>query len=92
MRDCKKELQEIISRTDEAKRLLADLVLYLDSEDKDVDSLDEALEGKSGDVGMLGLTIGYVSRTAVMESAIGDHVHFSVSCNDESVDPLDFCS
>jgi hypothetical protein len=44
MRDCKKELQEIISRTDEAKRLLADLVLYLDSEDKDVDSLDEALE------------------------------------------------
>ena len=44
MRDCKKELQEIISRTDEAKRLLADLVLYLNSEDKDVDSLDEALE------------------------------------------------
>ena len=55
-------------------------------------SLDDALEVKTGDVVKLGQTIGYVSRTAVMESAIGDHVHFSVSCNDESVDPLDFCS
>ncbi len=44
MRDYRKELKDIITKTDEAKSSLADLVLYLDSEDKDVDSLDEALE------------------------------------------------
>ena len=44
MRDYRKELKEIIAKTDEAKASLADLVLYLDSEDKDAGSLDEALE------------------------------------------------
>ena len=38
----------------------------------------------------MGETIGYVGSTALMESALGDHVHFSVTCNDEPVDPADF--
>ena len=43
-----------------------------------------------GDTVTAGQTIGYVGNTALFESAIGDHVHFSVSCNGELVDPLDF--
>ena len=39
-----------------------------------------------------GQTIGYVGNTALFESAIGDHVHFSVSCDGKLVDPLDFLS
>ena len=37
-----------------------------------------------------GQTIGYVGNTAMLENAIGDHVHFSVSCNGELVDPAEF--
>ena len=38
----------------------------------------------------LGQTIGYASTSALVELALGDHVHFSVSCNGQSVDPEDF--
>lgn len=38
----------------------------------------------------LGQTIGYASTSAMVELAVGDHVHFSVSCNGQSVDPEDF--
>ncbi len=41
-------------------------------------------EVKSGDV------IGTVGCTALLETAIGDHLHFSVSLNGENVDPDDF--
>ena len=43
-----------------------------------------------GDEVELGQTIGFVGRTALLESAIGDHVHFSVTCNGEEIDPAEF--
>ncbi len=53
-------------------------------------SLDENVTVKAGQQVNRGQTIGYVGSSALLESAIGDHVHFSVSCNDVSVDPADF--
>ncbi len=53
-------------------------------------SLDSALKVSPGDTVTMGQTIGTVGNTALLESAIGDHVHFSVSCNDQSVDPAEF--
>ena len=53
-------------------------------------SLDDKVSVAPGDQVTLGQTIGYVGDTALLESAIGDHVHFCVSCNDDLVDPEDF--
>ena len=38
----------------------------------------------------LGTPIGYVGATALVETVLGDHVHFSVSCNGKPVDPEEF--
>ena len=38
----------------------------------------------------LGQTIGYVGTTALLETALGDHVHFSVTYNGKPVDPESF--
>ena len=38
----------------------------------------------------MGQTIGAVGNTALMENALGDHVHFSVTKDDQNVDPLAF--
>ena len=43
-----------------------------------------------GDRVELGQAIGTVGTTALVETALGDHVHFSVTCNGVSVDPVDF--
>ena len=43
-----------------------------------------------GDQVTLGQKIGTVGNTALMESALGDHIHFSVTRNDEPVDPQSF--
>ncbi len=53
-------------------------------------SLDENVLVKPGDTVTVGQQIGAVGQTALLESAIGDHVHFSVTCNDIPVDPSDF--
>ena len=53
-------------------------------------SLDSQLSVEVGDVVTCGQVIGLVGNTALMESAIGDHLHFSVTCNDEPMDPADF--
>ena len=53
-------------------------------------SLDENLLVNTGDEVTLGQAIGTVANTALLESAIGDHLHFAVTCNDEPVDPTDF--
>ena len=45
---------------------------------------------KPGDKVTLGQTIGTVGDTALLECAIGEHVHFSVTHNDEPVDPAEF--
>ena len=38
----------------------------------------------------MGQTIGTVGTTALMENALGDHVHFTVLKNDQPVDPMEF--
>ena len=38
----------------------------------------------------MGDTIGTVGNTALLETAVGDHLHFCVLCNGEIVDPATF--
>ena len=53
-------------------------------------SLAENVAVTPGDTVTAGQVIGYVGDTALLESAVGAHVHFAVSCNGESVDPAQF--
>ena len=53
-------------------------------------SLDADVTVSAGDEVKLGQTIGYVGSSALLESAIGDHVHFCVTVDDESMDPAEF--
>ena len=53
-------------------------------------SLDAELSVETGDTVTCGQVIGKVGNTALMECAIGDHLHFSVTCNDVPMDPEDF--
>ena len=53
-------------------------------------SLAETVSVKPGDQVTMGQTIGEVGNTALMESALGDHIHFGVTCNGENVDPNEF--
>jgi murein DD-endopeptidase MepM/ murein hydrolase activator NlpD len=53
-------------------------------------SLSEDVQVKTGDTVTMGQTLGYVGNSALMESAIGDHVHFSVTFNDKHMDPAEF--
>ena len=53
-------------------------------------SLAKEVSVAPGDEVELGQTIGFVGQTALLESAIGDHVHFSVTCNGEEIDPAEF--
>ncbi len=55
-------------------------------------SLAENVSVKAGDTVTAGQAIGTVGATALLESAVGEHVHFSVSCNGKLVDPKDFLS
>lgn len=53
-------------------------------------SLAEELKVSAGDEVVLGQAIGTVGETALIETTVGPHVHFSVMLNDESVDPNEF--
>jgi len=53
-------------------------------------SLREDLCVAPGDTVTLGQTIGYAADTALLETVMGSHVHFSVSCQDQPIDPADF--
>ena len=53
-------------------------------------SLSKEVSVSAGDTVTLGQTIGTVGNTALLESAIGDHVHFAVTCNDVPMDPMAF--
>ena len=53
-------------------------------------SLSKDLSVSAGDVVTLGQPLGTVGNTALVESAVGDHVHFSVTCNDAPMDPMAF--
>ncbi len=55
-------------------------------------SLAQEVSVKAGDSVSMGQKIGTVGTTALLESAIGSHVHFAVTCNDEPVDPAQFLS
>ena len=50
-------------------------------------SLGEEVSVQPGQTVKAGQAIGTVGNTALMESAIGDHIHFAVTCNGASVDP-----
>ena len=53
-------------------------------------SLAEEVAVNAGDQVTLGQTIGAVGETALLENALGEHLHFSVLCNDEQMDPVKF--
>ncbi len=53
-------------------------------------SLSSELKVNPGDTVKMGQAIGTVGNTALLESAIGDHLHFSVTKDGESIDPADF--
>lgn len=53
-------------------------------------SLAEEPVVKPGERVTAGQTIGYASDTAITESTLGSHVHFSVTKQDEPMDPKEF--
>ena len=53
-------------------------------------SLAENVAVMPGDQVIAGQAIGTVGNTALLESAIGDHLHFGVTCNGAPVDPVEF--
>ena len=55
-------------------------------------SLAEEVAVSAGDKVTLGQAIGTVGETALLENALGEHLHFSVLCNDEQMDPAEFLS
>ena len=55
-------------------------------------SLTEDLAVSAGDPVQAGQTIGYAGTTALVETAMGSHVHFSVTCQDKPMDPMEFLS
>ncbi len=53
-------------------------------------SLAETIAVRPGDQVTVGQVIGYAGDTAITESAMGSHVHFSVTYYDEPMDPAEF--
>ena len=53
-------------------------------------SLAETVSVNPGDAVTAGQTIGTVGNTALLESAIGDHLHFAVTCDSEPMNPAKF--
>ena len=53
-------------------------------------SLAQDVAVKVGDQVKLGQTIGTVGNSAMLESALGDHVCFQVTCNGKIIDPAEF--
>ncbi len=43
-----------------------------------------------GDTVTMGQTIGYVGSSAIVETTLGSHLHFSVTQNNEPMDPMEF--
>jgi len=53
-------------------------------------SLGEDLAVSVGDMVTAGQTIGYAGSTALVETTLGSHVHFSVTHQDQPMDPAEF--
>ena len=55
-------------------------------------SLSDSVAVKPGDQVTMGQTIGCAADSAIVESTLGSHVHFSVTHYDEPMDPTEFLS
>ena len=55
-------------------------------------SLSDQITVKPGDKVTMGHTIGYAADSAIVESTLVTHVHFSVTHYDEPMDPSEFLS
>ena len=55
-------------------------------------SLTEDVQVSPGDQVTMGQTIGYAGDSAIVETTLGTHVHFSVTRYDEPMDPAEFLS
>ena len=55
-------------------------------------SLGEDIRVQAGDQVTMGQVIGTVSSTALVETVLGPHVHFSVTWQDAPMDPSEFLS
>lgn len=53
-------------------------------------SLDTEVSVAAGDTVTAGQTIGKVGVSALLETGLGEHVHFAVTCDGETVDPMAF--
>lgn len=53
-------------------------------------SLSQDILVKSGDAVSAGQVIGYVGDSALVETTLGSHIHFSVTHQDEPMNPADF--
>ena len=53
-------------------------------------SLAEDVSVSVGEQVQLGQAIGYVGCSALLETALGDHLHFAVTCEGVSIDPEAF--
>ena len=53
-------------------------------------SLSPDVAVSAGQEVSMGQTIGAVGTSALLENALGDHVHFSVTKNDGDIDPMEF--
>ncbi|MBQ7341313.1 MAG: M23 family metallopeptidase [Oscillospiraceae bacterium] len=53
-------------------------------------SLGDDVAVEPGKTVALGEKIGTVGQSALMETALGDHLHFSVTLNDKTIDPAKF--
>ena len=53
-------------------------------------SLSQDVRVQAGDQVLLGDVIGTVGATALVETVLGPHVHFSVTYQDQPMDPADF--
>ena len=55
-------------------------------------SLAGEVSVQSGEAVVMGQVIGCVGDTALLETALGPHVHFSVTCKGAPMDPAEFLS
>ena len=66
------------------------VILHNDGYTTCYSSLSDSVAVKPGDKVTMGDTIGYAADSAIVESTLGSHVHFSVTHYDEPMDPNEF--
>ena len=66
------------------------VIQHMDGYTTRYSSLSPEVEVKARDTVTMGQTTGYAADSAIVESELGSHVHFSVTCYDEPMDPEEF--